>query len=57
MMAAVQASVYGASEAVLTPAILDAVVSRKMFEHRERQAFREGAHGTGGIFASAAPAK
>ena len=47
-MAAVQAAVYGSAQAVLTSALLDTVVQRKLFEHGERKAFREGQHGGGG---------
>ncbi|KAG2495260.1 hypothetical protein HYH03_006533 [Edaphochlamys debaryana] len=46
-MAAVQSAVYGAPEAVLTPAIWRAVLERKLYEHAERRAFRLGHHGTG----------
>ncbi|GFR42049.1 hypothetical protein Agub_g2865 [Astrephomene gubernaculifera] len=46
-MAAVQAAVYGASQAVLTPAIWRNVLERKLYEHAERRAFRLGHHGTG----------
>ena len=47
-MAAVQASVYGSAEATLTPAIWDAVLLRKLYEHQERRNFRLGHHGTPG---------
>ena len=39
-LAAVQAAVYGGQQAVLTPAVWDTVLQRKLFEHREREAFR-----------------
>ena len=47
-MAAVQASVYGSTEATLTPEIWNAVLSRKLYEHQERKNFRLGHHGTPG---------
>ena len=46
-MAAVQAGVYGSSEALLTPAIWNGVLQRKLYEHTERKQFRLGHHGTG----------
>ncbi len=55
-MAAVQASVYGSTEAVLTPEIWDAVLRRKLHEHQERRAFRLGHHGTPGDQPTAASA-
>ncbi len=39
-MAAVQASVYGAAEPVLTPHIWNSVLERKLYEHQERKAFK-----------------
>ncbi|KAF5841023.1 P-loop containing nucleoside triphosphate hydrolase protein [Dunaliella salina] len=39
-MAAVQAAVYGSPQPVLTPQVWDTVLSRKLFEHKEREAFR-----------------
>jgi len=46
-MAAVQAAVYGSAQPVLTPQVWDTVLSRKLFEHKEREAFRLGHHGIG----------
>ncbi|KAG1677962.1 hypothetical protein FOA52_001380 [Chlamydomonas sp. UWO 241] len=47
-IASVQASVYGSSEAALTPEIWQAVLKRKLVEHQERKGFRLGHHGTPG---------
>lgn len=42
-----QAAVYGAPKAVLTPEIWQGVLQRKLYEHAERRTFRLGHHGTG----------
>ncbi|PNW84441.1 hypothetical protein CHLRE_03g144967v5 [Chlamydomonas reinhardtii] len=47
LLAAVQAAVYGAPKAVLTPEIWQGVLQRKLYEHAERRTFRLGHHGTG----------